>query len=254
MIEFLKHPLTRHLALDDPTTTLLRHAIVREKGFLRKIYEEWYEWIASVVPVGTSPVLELGSGAGFLDEHIPGLVTSEVFFNPGVRVVLDGVALPFTDASLKAIAMVDVFHHIPDTRAFLSEAARCIKPGGRLLMVEPWVTPWSRVVYSRLHHEPFDPGALDWRFPAAGPLSSANSALPWIVFERDRSAFASAFPEFAIAEITVERPLTYLLSGGVSLRSLMPGFSYAFWRTLEKLLTPVDRALGMFAKISLERL
>ena len=251
MLDWLRHPLTRSLDLDDPRTTVLRRSIIRSKPFLEKIYRDWYGWIASRIPPGRLPLVELGSGAGFLDSFIPGLVTTEVFRCPFVRVVLDGCALPFQGSSLRALVMVDVFHHLPDAGAFLREASRCLEPGGRILMVEPWVTAWSRFVYARLHHEPFDSMAQSWSFPASGPLSGANSALPWIVFQRDRTLFEERCPGLAIESIAVERPLTYLLSGGVSLRTLMPGFTYGCWRILE--VVPVLRKLGMFARIELRR-
>ncbi len=247
MFGILKHPLTRSLKLDDPRTTALRRSIISTKPFLQKIYQDWYGWISSRLPPGSLPVVELGSGAGFMDRVIPGLVTSEVFSCPFVKVVLDGCCLPFADRSLRALVMVDVFHHIPDAGAFLREASRCLEPGGRILMVEPWVTAWSCWVYARLHHEPFDPGAESWSFPATGPLSGANSALPWIVFQRDRALFDERFPGLVIESIALERPLTYLLSGGVSLRSLMPGFTYGLWRCLEEV--SMLKRLGMFARI-----
>jgi len=251
MLDWLRHPLTRSLDLDDPCTTILRRGIIRSKPFLEKIYLEWYGWVASRLPGGSSPVIELGSGAGFLDSYIPGLVTSEILRCPFVRVVLDGCALPFPGSSLRALVMVDVFHHIPDAEAFLREASRCLEPGGRILMVEPWVTAWSRFVYVQLHHEPIDTGAQSWSFPASGPLSGANSALPWIVFQRDRALFEERYPGLAIEGIAVERPLTYLLSGGVSLRTLMPGFTYECWRILEEV--PILRKFGMFARIELRK-
>ena len=164
---WLSHPLTRGLSIDDPRTTELRRRIIREKPFLRKIYIEWYRFIAAAIPNGTEPALELGSGAGFLDEFVPRLITSEVFPCAGVKMVLDGQSLPFGDASLRAIVMTDVLHHIRQPRAFLSEAARCVRPGGAVVLVEPWVTTWSRWVYTRFHHEPFEPQSADWdRYPA----------------------------------------------------------------------------------------
>jgi hypothetical protein len=42
------------------------------------------------LPEQEGPVLELGSGAGFMSEYIPGLITTEVFYCPNITVVLDG--------------------------------------------------------------------------------------------------------------------------------------------------------------------
>ena len=81
---WLEHPLTRGLDLDDPRTTRLRRQILAEKPFLRRVYEEWYGAMAASLPPGDGPVLELGSGAGFLADFVPGLVRSEVFYTPGI--------------------------------------------------------------------------------------------------------------------------------------------------------------------------
>jgi hypothetical protein len=120
-------------------------------------------------------------------------------------------------------------------------------------MIEPWVTPWSRWVYTHFHHEPFDPRAVEWEVPRAGPLSGANGALPWILFERDRGRFERTFPEWHIREVVPCMPFRYLLSGGVSLRGLAPGWTFPFWRGVERLLSPWRKTWAMFARIVLAR-
>jgi len=249
----LAHPLTRGLDLDDPRTTALRRRIIQEKTFLRQIYQEWYSILASDLPAGAGAAIELGSGAGFLRDFVPNLITSEVFGCVGVDIVLSGLDLPIKPASLRAIVMVDVLHHLPQARGFFREAARCVRPGGVVAMIEPWVTPWSRLVYTRMHHEPFDPEAPAWEFPASGPLSGANGALPHILFARDRAQFEREFPMWRIRTIEPMMPFCYLVSGGVSMRGLMPGWSFSWWRGLEKLLHPLTGELAMFAHIVLQK-
>jgi SAM-dependent methyltransferase len=250
---WLAHPLTRGLSIDDPRTTELRRRIIREKPFLRRIYREWYRSIAAAVPAGPQPALELGYGAGFLDQFIPNLITSDIFPCPGVKMVLDAQSLPFRDCSLRAIVMTNVLHHLAQPRRCLSEATRCVRPGGTVVMIEPWVSRWSRWVYRRFHHEPFDPQSPSWEFPLSGPLSGANGALPWIIFHRDRARFEQEFPLLEIRLIRPFMPFRYLLSGGVSLRSLMPGFTFGFWRFFETTLDPWRNSLAMFAQVNLLR-
>lgn len=120
-------------------------------------------------------------------------------------------------------------------------------------MVEPWVSAWSSVVYSRFHHEPFRPNAVDWEFPAGGPLSAANMALPWILFVRDRTLFDREFPEWNVVRLEPFMPFRYLLSGGVSMRSLVPVRSFAWWRSLERVVGAWNDRLAMFAQVVLER-
>jgi SAM-dependent methyltransferase len=250
---WLGNPLTRGLSIDDPRTTGLRREIIRKKSFLRKIYEEWYRSVAAAVPGGTEPALEIGSGAGFLEEFVPNLITSEIFLCPGVKLVLDGQYLPFRDSTLRAVVMVDVLHHIPKPRLLLAEAARCVKPGGVFVAIEPWATPWAKWVHTQLHYEPIDPEAREWEIPAQGPLSGANNAMPWIIFHRDREQFEREFPEWEIASIRPCMPVRYILSGGVRLRSVMPGFTFGLWRTIESALNPWRERLAMFAQIVLKR-
>ena len=250
---WLQHPLTSELDIDDPKTTELRRIIIQEKTILRMIYEEWYKWIVDSFPAGKEPILELGSGAGFLNQLAPKLITSEVFLCPNIQIVLDGHYLPLREHSLRGIVMTDVLHHLSHTPVFFREASRCIKKGGAIIFVEPWCTTWSKMIYTKLHHEPFAPNVKEWDFPSTGALSGANGALPWIIFQRDRSRFEQEFPEWQITSIEPIIPFRYLVSGGVSLRSFMPGWTYPFWMWLERSMKPWSKHLAMFAKIILTK-
>ena len=253
MGRLLAHPATRGLDIDDPRTTERRRGIIHGNRFLWRIYDEWYRMISAYIPEGSGRVFELGSGAGFLGQYIPGLIASEVFLCPGIQLVLDARQLPFSSGSLKAIAMVDVLHHVSDIPAFLVEAHRCLRPGGSIVMIEPWVSTWSRPIYTHLHHEPFDPTAKHWTFPDSGPLSGANGALPWIVFQRDRQEFESKFRNLEIQAVRPFMPFRYLVSGGVSMRQLMPEATFALWRKLESWLCTWPRHWSMFALIHVTR-
>lgn len=249
----LAHPLTASLSVDDPATTELRNQVIASKPFLRSIYDEWYRMLSQELPAKEGPVLELGSGAGYCERFIPNLITSEIFLCSRARVVADAQKIPFADGSLRAIIMTDVLHHMPHVERFFAEASRCLRPDGKILMIEPWVTPWSQFVYTRLHHEPFRTDATDWSFSSTGPLSGSNSAMPWIVFVRDRNKFETLFPELLIERIRPFLPFRYLISGGVGLRSLMPGFTHDVWAGLERMLEPQMPHLAMFAFVSLRR-
>ena len=250
----LAHPLTRGRSIDDPVTTDLRRSIITSKPFLRAIYEDWYQSILTRIPDSEGAVLELGSGAGFFQQFVPDVITSEVFECPGVQLVADARNLPFSAGDLRAIVMTDVLHHIPDAAAFFREATRCLRPGGAVVMVEPWVSPWSRLIYTHLHHEPFEPEVEQWDFPAKGPLSDANGALPWILFDRDRKRFEEEFPHLKIKEVRPMMPFRYLVSGGVSMRALMPGWTTPLWKTIERACEPQMKRLAMFSLISLRRM
>jgi len=109
------------------------------------------------------------------------------------------------------------------------------------------------MIYSRFHHEPFDPAAKEWEFPSSGPLSGANGALPWIVFQRDRVQFEREFPNWKIEQIELQMPFRYLASGGVSMRALSPERTFNLWTRIESSLQPRMSSLAMFARIQLIR-
>jgi SAM-dependent methyltransferase len=249
---WLSHPLTRGLDIDDVRTTEIRRRIVQQKRFLRRIYEDWYEEIRSAVPWGSGRVLEIGSGPGFLKEVMPDLITSDILPLSKVDAVLDACQIPFCQGSLRGIVMVDVFHHLPRPKAFLKEAARCVRRDGRVVMIEPWVTPWSRWIFQTFHHERFDTETSEF-FEPGGPLSAGNGALPWIIFEKNKDRFESGIPEWRVKRITPMFPFRYLVSGGVSLRALMPGWSYGLWRGVEWILKPCAHRVAMFACVELLR-
>jgi SAM-dependent methyltransferase len=251
--DLLVHPLMRGLDLDVAQTTVLRREVLSQKGFLRRIYEEWYRSIVDSLPEGEGTVAEIGTGPGFLRDFISGLVTSDILMLPGLSLVLDAHAMPFADGSLKAVVLIDVLHHLTDTEVFLREAARCVRPGGAAIMIEPWVTPWSRVVLGRLHYEPFDPEADNWKLPSSGPLSGANQALSWIIFHRDRRLFELRFPTWRVRSISLDMPLSFIVSGGLTMRSLAPAGAYGIVRAIERLASPWIDKVALFARIALER-
>ncbi len=249
----LSHPLTKGLDLDDPRTTILRKQIIRDKPLLKNIYEDWYRAVGEWVPEGNGGILEIGAGAGFAKEIIPGLYTSDVISVPGHDFVCDALRLPVKKESLKALVMVNVFHHIIDPIAFFAESYRAIRPGGRIVMIEPWATPWSRFIYRNFHHEPFDPAQISWQLPEAGPLSGGNDALPWIVFRRDDDKWQGQ-KDWHIEFIKECMPFRYLLSGGVSLRSLVPGFFSSPLKLMEELLpSALQKKMALFALIVLQK-
>jgi len=241
------------VGLDSPETTLNHRRTINAKPFLRRIYEEWNASAAAALPDGEEAVLELGSGAGLLSAHVPRVILSDIVAVPGLHLVADATDLPLRDASLRGIVMVNVLHHIAQPRRFFAEAARVVRVGGAVVMIEPWISSWSRFVYGSFHHEPCDPEAVNWEFASEGRLSSANGALPWMVFARDRALFEREFPQWKVDRVEPFMPFRYVVSGGLSHHSLMPAATFGAWRACERALSPWMDALAMFALVRLER-
>lgn len=251
----LKLPETKNIeSIDSPQVTELRSKIIWEKPFLRRLYTDFYQEFKNVSSRYNGGVLvELGSGGGFLKTVIPHVVTSDILSLSGIDLNYSGMRMPFKERSLDAFFMLNVLHHIPDALVFLKEMERCLKAGGRIVMIEPANTLWARFIYQNFHHEPFDPSG-DWTVKGDGPLTAANGAIPWIIFSRDRKKFEEQFPSLQIRKITIHTPFRYLISGGVSMRSLLPSFCYHLIKGIEIVLSPLNPFLGMFYTIDIEKL
>ena len=115
-------------------------------------------------------------------------------------------------------------------------------------MIEPANSVWGRFIYQNFHHEPFNPKG-GWEIDSSGPLSGANGALPWIVFERDKDKFKNLFPRLKTVSIKYNMPLLYLLSGGVSRKALMPAWSFSFFKMAESVLSPLSKYFSMFVVV-----
>ena len=141
----------------------------------------------------------------------------------GIDIVADAQQLPFPAGAFDNIVMLDVLHHIPRPALFFDEAARVLKNGGRLVVIEPAITPGSYLVYRFFHPEPFDLSADPLR---DAPLSSerpydSNQAIPTLVATRRRQAFQQRYPELAIRDVRWLSFWAYPLTGGLRKWSLL---------------------------------
>jgi len=119
---------------------------------LRAVYHGFFRQLLRAVE-GRSPLVELGAGPGFFKSYHPSLIATDVVATRWVDVVCDACALPFPAQSVGAFVMLDVLHHLPRPLDFIAEAARVLVRGGRMAMIEPWITPFSYLLYRFFHHE-----------------------------------------------------------------------------------------------------
>jgi SAM-dependent methyltransferase len=240
-------------SLDTPESTLFNREIILNKKFLNRLYTEWYRQLIQQAKNCNSGIfLEIGSGGGFLKNIFPEVITSDILDLPLVDVICSAEQLPFEDNSLSCIMMLNVFHHIPKPYLFLEEAQRCLVMGGKILMIEPANSCWSRFIYKHFHHEPFAPDANREIIPG-NPVSNSNQALPYIYFERDIKYFNEQFQKLQLNETFYHTPFLYLVSGGLSRKAFLPSMMYGAVKFSERLLAPFNRQLGMFCTIEIEK-
>ena len=215
--------MTPTMRFEAPPDTARTKNIILKKSSIRYFYQQSYQrykrWLNMTVKDGQA--IELGSGVGFVKEYIPELITTDVVSYPGLDQILDATDMPYDNESLRFICMLNVFHHISDVEKFLDEAQRCLKSKGKIHIIDQHAGFFGRFVFKYLHHENFDPNALDWSFCSLDPVSDANGALAWIVFQRDQDIFKKKFPSLEIIEYRPHTPLYYWLSGGLKDWSLL---------------------------------
>ena len=201
---------------------------------LRQLYGEWYGKITqNLPPPALGPVLELGSGPGLAADFMPSVLLTDVVRAPWHQMTVAAENLPFANGTLGAIVLFDVLHHLPSPLRFLREAVRALPTGGRLLICDPYISPFSFPVFKWLHEEgfdftvdPFEPTWLPGKDPFAG-----NQAVATQLFFRRRAEFERRVPELAIVVRERLAGVSYPLAGGFARK---PFVSETIWKALKR--------------------
>ena len=234
---------------------LRRHQSVwKAKPILRLLYTEWYRELAAELSSG--PTLEIGGGTGNLKEFAPSVVCTDIVRVPWLDAVVDAQRLPFRTGSIGNIVLFDALHHIERVRLFFDEAVRVLKPGGRILIMDPYVSWASWPVYRFLHPEPVDLHAdpLEERRanPARRPFDS-NQAVATILFERAFDAFRGRYPQLGKRLHRRMAFFAYPLSGGFEHPSLLPMWLVRPVLALERVMSVLGRILAFRILVVLEK-
>ena len=258
LLELFKMPEIRHIKnakdIDDVQTTVLHRNIIKKKGFLYKLFLEHYGiFKKNIQDIPDGLKIELGSGGGFLKELINYVITSDVLELPDVDRIIFAEKIPYPDKSVAAFFLLGTLHHIKEPDKFFSEISRCMKPGGKIIMIEPTNTLFSRFFFKYIHHEQFDEKKDSWKVDGEGRLADANLAMPWIIFIRDREKFLTKYPDLEILQINKHTPFRWFLSGGLSYRQFVPSTSFGFFTNTEKILSPFHNILGSFMTIVIKK-
>jgi SAM-dependent methyltransferase len=225
---------------------------------LRTLYAEWYGRVAAELPPASLGLrVELGSGPGFARSFIPDLELTDLCRAPWHDREVSAEALPYETGSVGALVLFDVLHHLPAPRRFFAEAVRVLRPGGRVVMCEPYISALSYPVYKFLHEEPVDLGADPLAPAAVGPGRDpfdSNQAIPTRLFGRGRRAFESEFPTLGVRAVRRLAGVSYPASGGFSRGPLLPA---PLWKALHgleaRLPEAVFRLMGFRMLVTLEK-
>ena len=243
----MSRPPPPELPAEVRESTLLRFADHRRawdaNPALRANYAHWYRRLAEVLPARElGDRVEIGSGPGFAAEFIPDLVLTDIVQASWHARRVAAEALPFEDAELGALVLFDVLHHVAQPAVFFAEATRVLRTGGRILLLEPYISPLSRIIYGRFHPELVDM-SVDPLAVSPGEASEAkdpfdsNQATPTLIFCRGGARrFARMFPSLAVTRVERLAGLAYPATGGLSRRPILPLFLWKALFALENVL------------------
>jgi SAM-dependent methyltransferase len=207
----------------------------------RQLYREQFKDFSSPA---TLSILEIGSGTSPLKQFLPNVITSDVLDLDYLDLVFDCHEIDKLDAinnnSLDIITLTNVLHHLNRPVAFLNRAASKLKSGGKVIATEPFFSVISTFIFKHVHHESLDFELSEPELrEMQGPLTSANIALPWLLFFEKREWLQRLNDNFDVERLVI-RPfsaLSYMATGGISRKLPVPHLLY-------RMLFGVDLALS----------
>ena len=232
----------------------LREKIKGKKSLYRLYCEFYKKYELSLKKCPKDGIsVEIGSGAGFIKDILPKVITTDILLYETIELAMDATKLPFEGNSIKSLFLMNTLHHIPDTVSFFREVERCLKPGGRVFIIDQYHGWISKLILKYLHHEDYHPQAKEWAFETSGPLSGANGALCWIIFYRDRALFEELYPSLKIDKLTPHTPFRYWLSGGLKKWNLLSGPLFRVTSKIDLWLSKKIPQLNSFIDVELQK-
>lgn len=216
------------------------HQLWNSKPILRPAYVDMYRLAATQLSNLPDPtIVELGSGMGHIREVIPNCVTTELFPFPWIDQIENAYKLSFANESVSDLISTDVFHHLKYPGTALNEFHRVLRPGGRVILLEPCMSLLGLLVYGAFHAEPVAvTKQIEWFAPDGWSpenmdyYAAQGNATRIFVSKQYRPQLA-AWKSVKTIRFSA---LAYAASGGYSGPQLYPTGMYSVVRSFEKIL------------------
>ena len=194
--------------------------------------------LATLLPRQRGVILDVGCGAqpyrSLMDPEVTYIgiddARAEERFGYAMpdTIYYQGDVWPVADRSVDVVLCTETLEHVPDPSAFLAEAARCLKPSGRIVLTVPFAARW--------HYIPYD----YWRFTPSGleRLLAASGFTRVAVFARGNAVTVACYKLMALF-----LPLLFPQGRGALTRLLL--------RACGGLALPAFVALAAVARVSL---
>lgn len=198
-------------------------------------------------------ILEVGAGAGLSSNFmsLKKVVRTDYlpWKIPGIQGAIDAQQLPFSDNSFDSAFALDAVHHIPNPGKAISELCRVVRPGGKIVIVEPFVSYLSFFPYKLFHTE-----KTTWNYslPTNGVretegASDGEQAVLQGMIDRNLQIKGLEIPESKRVFLTIRyiSPFSFFATGGLgspfptpkSMIDVMIGIERLLPRLLMKLIS-----------------
>lgn len=212
----------------------------QRKPLLQKLYADFYRLIAQHLSnLPDAKIVELGSGLGNIRDIIPNCLRTDLFPNPWIDQIENAYRLSFADASVSDLILTDVFHHLRYPGTALQEFGRVLRKGGRVLMLEPYMSALGLLVYGIPHDEPVAIiKKIEWEAPEGWSpknidyYAAQGNATRIFAGNKFRSKLAD-WQKPAMIRLSA---IAYAASGGFSKPQLYPSGMLPLVKKFEKVL------------------
>ena len=109
----------------------------------------------------------------------------------------DAHNMPFKDNTISNIIMIDVLHHLSNPIEFFKEAIRVLEKNGKIIILEPFPSPFSLLIYRKFHPEPFIMDVDYFNNDVIKKKDSweSNQAISYLLFFKHKKRFIEYFCE-----------------------------------------------------------
>lgn len=219
---------------------LRNQACWQKKPVLQKIYRDFYTQIAKYLSgLSDAKVVELGSGIGNIKEIIPNCLRTDLFPNPWLDQTENAYRLSFGDKTVSDLILFDVFHHLRYPGTALKEFERVLRPGGRIIIFDPFISFFGRIIYGCFHSEAIGWGdEIIWNAPENWDTKqidyyAAQGNATRIFFG---SQFQTLLQNWNIVTQFRLAAFSYVASGGYSGPQIYPDGLYPLARSFDRIL------------------
>jgi glycosyltransferase involved in cell wall biosynthesis len=165
--------------------------------------------------------LEIGAGAGISKDFLKEYRIQRTDFmsseHEEIRGGVDAHALPYKNDEFDGVLLFDALHHFEMPLSAMKECLRVTKPGGKIILIEPYVSLFSYPIYKFFH---FEKTSWTYRFdrldgaqsgPEQGDQGISKAILKSLKYSKTQKL--KGFSSWNYSLIT---PFSFFLTGGAT--------------------------------------